>query len=250
MLDIGSLNVTTLGDGETQLIWAHGWGQDAGAFAPTAQSFAGFCASYLIDFPGFGKTPFQGVTWGTRDYADFIAQWLRTLPPGKRIWIGHSFGGRVGLQMARHYPDLINGLVLVGTAGLQRKRSMSQRLNNWMRVRTFKTMKLFVPEGPKRDRLRARFGSADYRNAGELRPSFVKVVNEDLSGIAQEITLPTLIICGERDDQAPPDISRRLNAMIKDSALHLLPGFDHYSILSDGRHQVAALIKGFIESKI
>jgi len=247
MVDIGSLNVTTLGDGETQLIWAHGWGQSGAVFAPLAQSFAGFCASYLIDFPGFGKTPFQGEAWGTRDYADFIASWIKTLPPGKKIWIGHSFGGRVGLQIAAHYPDLIAGLILIGTAGLQRKRSVPQRMNTWLRVRSFKTMKLFVPEGPKRDRLRARFGSADYRNAGILRPSFIKVVTEDLSPEARTITLPTLIICGERDDQAPPDISRRLNDMIKGSRLHLLPGFDHYSILSDGRHQVAALIKGFIE---
>lgn len=249
MTDIGTLHVTTLGSGPVQLIWAHGWGQDGGAFAPMAQSFAGFCTSYLIDFPGFGKTPFQNQTWGTRDYADYIAAWVRTLPPGKKIWIGHSFGGRVGLQMAAHYPDLIDGLVLVGTAGIPRKRSLLQRLDNWLRVRTFKFMKLFVPEGPKRDKLRARFGSADYRNAGQLRPSFVKVVNEDLSPEARMIVKPALIICGARDDQAPPDISRRLHEMIAGSAYHLLPGFDHYTILGDGRHQVAALIKGFIESK-
>jgi len=247
MADIGTLHVTTLGSGQVQLIWAHGWGQDGGAFAPTAQSLAAFATSYLIDFPGFGKTPFQGQAWGTRDYADFIAQWLQTLPAGKKIWIGHSFGGRVGIQMAAHYPGLIDGLVLVGTAGLPRRRTAFQRLDNWLRVRVFKTMKLFVPEGPKRDRLRARFGSADYRNAGVLRPSFVRVVNENLLPTAMTITRPTLIICGERDDQAPPDISQRLHKAIQGSAYHLLPGFDHYSILSDGRHQVAALIKGLIE---
>jgi len=247
MADISSLHVTTLGSGQTQIIWAHGWGQDGGAFAPMAQSFAGFCTSYLIDFPGFGKTPFQGETWGTRDYADYVARWLQTLPPGKKIWVGHSFGGRVGLQIAAHYPDLISGLILIGTAGIPRKRSALSRLNSWTRVRTFKTLKLFVPEGPKRDRLRARFGSADYRSAGLLRPSFVRVVNENLSPEAATITLPTLLICGAKDDQAPIDISTRLHELIKGSALHILPDFDHYTILSNGRHQVASLIKGFIE---
>ncbi|HEY8963103.1 MAG TPA: alpha/beta hydrolase [Alphaproteobacteria bacterium] len=250
MTDISSLHVTTLGQGPTQLIWAHGWGQDGGAFAPTAQSLAGFCTNYLFDFPGFGKTPFSGETWGTRNYADYIAQWLRTLPPGKKLWIGHSFGGRVGLQMAAHHPDLIDGLVLVGTAGIPPKRTAVQRMNNWVRVYTFKAMKLFVPEGPKRDALRARFGSADYRRAGALRPTFVKVVNENLMPEAAAIAKPTLIICGAKDDQAPPNISERLHNSIAGSAYHLLPGFDHYTILSDGRHQVAALIKGFLESKI
>jgi pimeloyl-ACP methyl ester carboxylesterase len=249
MADIGSLHVTTLGNGPTQLIFAHGWGQDGGAFAPLAQSLAGFTTCYLIDFPGFGKTPFQGETWGVGQYADHLADWVRTLPPGKKIWIGHSFGGRVGIYMIAHHADLIDGLVLIGTAGLPAK-SLWTRINRWIRIRAFKTLKLFVPEGPKRDALRQRFGSADYRNAGVLRPSFMQVVNQNLLPEAAQIRKPTLIICGEGDDQAPPDISERLHKTILGSALHLLPGFDHYSILWDGRHQVAALIKSFMESRI
>lgn len=231
-----------------QIIWAHGWGQDSSAFLPFAQSFAGMATSYLPDFPGFGQSPAPIEAWGTREYADHIAAWLKELPAGPRIWIGHSFGCRVGIQLAAHYPYLFDKMVLIGAAGLKRRRTMFQRMSQKAKVYTFKTLKAFVPEGPSRDALRARFGSADYKNAGPLRPTFVKVVSEDLSAEAEKIICPTLIICGSADTEAPPEISRRLHDKIKNSQLHILDGYDHYSILGAAKHQISAMIKGFIEA--
>lgn len=241
------MNIRQTGTGPTQVIWAHGWGQDSSAFMPFAQSFTGVATSYLPDFPGFGQTPAPETGWGTRDYADATAGWLRTLPAAPRIWVGHSFGCRVGLQIAAHYPYLFDKMVLIGAAGLKRRRTMFQRLNQQAKIYTFKTLKTFVPEGPGRDALRARFGSTDYRNAGPLRPTFVKIVSEDLSDEAERVSCPTLIVCGSKDTETPPEISERLHEKIKDSKLHILDGYDHYSILGAGRHQVAALIKTFID---
>ncbi len=242
------MNITEIGAGPVQIVWAHGWGMDNRAFAPMAMTFAAMARSFLPDFAGFGKTPLPPAPWGTRDYADSAAAWLRSLPrDGKRIWVGHSFGCRVGLQIAAHYPELIDALVLVGAAGLPRRRSLWQRLGNWARVRAFKFLKLFVPEGPKRDALRARFGSADYRNAGPLRPTFLKVIAEDLSPEAARVSCPTLIIVGADDADAPPEISRRLHGLIKNSDLHVLDGYDHHTILGPARHQVCALVKPFMD---
>lgn len=231
----------------TQIIWAHGWGQDGSAFMPFAQSFAGMATSYLPDFPGFGATPAPEGAWGTREYADHVAAWLRTLPAAPRIWVGHSFGCRVGIQLAAHYPHLFDKMVLIGAAGLKRRRTMFQRLTQQTKIYTFKTLKAFVPEGPGRDALRNRFGSSDYKSAGNMRPIFLKVISEDLSTEAERVSCPTMIVCGTRDTETPPEISERLHEKIPGSTLHLLDGYDHYSILGAGRHQVAALIKGMIE---
>jgi len=221
---------------------------DAGAFAAMANTFANMATSYLPEFPGHGQTPPPPAPWGTRDYADATAAWLQTLQPAtKRIWVGHSFGCRVALQLAAHYPNAFQGMVLIGAAGLKRKRSLANRINNALRVYTFKTLKLFVPEGPKRDALRGRFGSSDYKRAGIMRPTFVKVVSEDLTAEAAMVTCPTLIICGSRDTETPPEISRRLESLIKGSQLQILDGFDHYSILGAARHQVSSLIKNFMD---
>lgn len=240
----GSFNRTPI-----QIVWAHGWGHTGEVFMPFAQSFSAFATNYVIDFPGFGASPPPEKAWSTRDYADHIAAWLRTLPAGPRIWVGHSFGCRVGIQLAAHYPYLFDQMVLIAAAGLKRKRTMFQRLSYNTKVYTFKTLKPFVPEGPRRDALRARFGSSDYRNAGVLRDTFIKVVNEDLSAEAERVSCPSLIIVGSKDTETPPELSQRLHARIRNSKLHVLDGYDHYTILSTARHQVAGLIKGFIENE-
>ena len=241
------MNIRQIGGGPVQIVWAHGWGQDGEAFTPLAQSFGALATSYLPDFPGFGATPPPEEAWGTREYADHVAGWLRTLPAGPRIWVGHSFGCRLGIQLAAHYPYLFDQMVLVAAAGLKRKRTMFEKISYNTKVYTFKTLKTFVPEGPKRDALRAKFGSSDYRTAGVLRQSFVKIVNEDLKEEATRVSCPTLIIVGSKDTETPPEISERLNKKIPNSKLHILDGFDHYTILNAGRHQVASLIKEFMD---
>jgi pimeloyl-ACP methyl ester carboxylesterase len=108
-------------------------------------------------------------------------------------------------------------------------------------------MRAVTPEGPARDRLRERYGSADYRAAGAMRPVLVKAVNEDLSDVARRIRMPVMLVHGASDRESPPDIAARLQALIPGSRLHLLQGFDHYTILVDGRHQVTHLLGGLLE---
>lgn len=247
--DTTTPNFIELGTGPAQIIWAHGWGMDGATFAPFAQSFAAMATNYLPDFCGFGKTPEPPAPWSTKDYADSMAGWLATLPQGqKRIWVGHSFGCRVGLQLAAHHPSSFDAMVLIGPAGLKRKRPLLQKIWFWAKVYAFKTLKIFVPEGPARDRLRARFGSTDYKkSSGTMRRVLINTVNEDLSNEAAMVACPTLIICGSRDTETPPEISQRLHQKIVGSTLHILDGYDHYSVLGIGRHQVSALIKQFVE---
>jgi pimeloyl-ACP methyl ester carboxylesterase len=108
-------------------------------------------------------------------------------------------------------------------------------------------MRAMIPEGPARDRLRERYGSSDYRTAGAMRPVLVKVVNEDLSEAARRIRLPVTLVHGEADTESPPEIAARLHAMIPGSSLHLLRGFDHWTILGDGRHQVTHILGDLLE---
>ena len=75
----------------------------------------------------------------------------------------------------------------------------------------------------------------------------VKVNHEDLSDLVPQITCPVKLIYGENDDETPPEIGERLNKLIKDSEMVHLAGQDHYSVLSEGRHQVAPILKKFID---
>jgi pimeloyl-ACP methyl ester carboxylesterase len=228
------------------LIWGHGWGQSSAAFVPLAEALKPFVPSTLIDFPGFGKSTLPPASWGTAEYADAVAQWLQSQPQTQFIWIGHSFGGRVGIQLAARHPNLLAGMVLIASAGLPRQRTFLQQTRFSLRKTFFKTAKRFLREGPQLERLRRRMGSADYRSAGALRPVFNRVVSEDLTPIARKVQCPTLLIYGKEDTETPPEMGQRLQALIPRAELTLLEGFGHLNILNEGRHQVALRIRKFL----
>jgi pimeloyl-ACP methyl ester carboxylesterase len=235
-----------VGTAPLHFVWAHGWGQDHRVFVPLATALARRGTHSLVDFPGFGESPPPPSAWSTADYADAMADWLATLPRAKRIWIGHSFGCRVGLQLAARHPDAIDGLFLVAAAGLQRTRTPLQQLKIKLRVAAYKSLRFLPRLGIDTTALRAKFGSADYRNAGPMRPILVKVVQEDLTDVARGVRCPVQLVYGELDDETPPEIGHRLAKLIANASVSVLPRFDHYTILTSGAHQVQHQLERFV----
>jgi pimeloyl-ACP methyl ester carboxylesterase len=231
------------------IVWGHGWGQDWRAMAGLAESLPRFAAHMLVDFPGFGRSAAPAEAWGTEDYADAVARLIAAHRHGKKvIWVGHSFGGRVGLQLAARHGELVDGLFLIAAAGLPRRRGLVERLSYWGRVRAYKAaMRLAPILRIDQDRLRERFGSADYRAAGEMRAILVKVVNEDLTEVARRVRCPTLLLYGAEDTETPPEIGQRLSRLLPGAELSVLAGQDHYSILDQGRHLVLKRLTSFVE---
>lgn len=231
-------------------VWAHGWGQNRAAMKPLAQSLFTLGTHDFLDFPGFGTSPKPDTAWTTADYADNAAAWLSHNDTGKPVvWIGHSFGCRVGIQLASRHPGTINRMMLIAGAGLPRQRSVLEQAKFSGRVYGYKALKRLAPlAGVSQDKLRERFGSADYKAAGAMRDILIKVVNEDLSEVATGITCPVQLVYGANDTETPSNIGERLNKLIPKSELAILEGLDHYTVLDDGRHQVAKRLKALLEA--
>ncbi len=231
-----------------RFVWAHGWGQSRRALAPLAEALAGQGTHLLLDFPGFGESPPPPDAWGTADYADASAELLASRPPAaKTIWVGHSFGCRVGLQIAARHRESVSGLFLVAGAGLPRQRSLGERVRLGARVRTFKALKQAAPVlGLDVEKLRRRFGSKDYASAGEMRAILARVVSEDLSDVARQIACPAHLVYGENDTETPPEIGERLSRLMPRAELTILPRQDHYSVLAGGKHQVLKRLRDFV----
>ena len=229
-------------------VWAHGWGANRTVFLPIIESIRNFGSHILIDFPGFGETPAPSSDWGTLDYADATATFLKEQFPNKTfIWVGHSFGCRVGVQIGAKYPELFEKMLFIAGAGLPRKRSLAGAVKVKGKIYTYKALKKVAPLiGLSTEALRDRFGSADYKSAGNMRNILTKVVREDLSDVAEKISCPVKLIYGSDDVDTPPEIGERYARLIKTSEFVLINGEDHNSILDKGRHQVVKHIKQFI----
>lgn len=231
------------------VLWAHGWGQNHSCFLPLIQSLAPYGTHIALDLPGFGQAPQPPEHWGTREYADAIAAWLKEESMAPVIWVGHSFGCRIGVQLAAHHPECIKKMVLISGAGLKRKRPHLKRLFLFLRIKLFKLLKRLVPDGSFKNKIIHAFGSPDYKNSSALRHVFVRVVNEDLSESARGIKCPVTLIYGSEDTETPPEIGERYARLIQNAKLHIMDGQDHYTVLQNGRHPVIKILSNVMKDK-
>lgn len=84
-------------------------------FAPAAGDGSGDTPidAIVLDLPGFGNTPPPSVVWGTQDYADLVKDVLDECQE-RVVILGHSFGGRVALQLATALEHRVSALILSG----------------------------------------------------------------------------------------------------------------------------------------
>lgn len=238
-IDIGGIRTAHLvaqqnDDGEAVLA-LHGWGADSSLMYPVAERLAplGYRV-FMPDLPGFGQSAVPPTTWGVSDYVEFVLAYIRENQLERVYLIGHSFGGRLGLVLGAEHSGCIRKMALADSAGVPPKRSFSNRL----RLSLYKGIRGGLNKiGAKStaNRLSAwygnRYGSADYKNAGALRETFVRVVNEDLLPYAARVACPTLLFWGEKDEDTPLWQGKLLEKTIPDAGLVVYPGAGHYSYL-------------------
>lgn len=252
------LHSISLGTTGPTVVMLHGWGRSLEALRPLGELLATTYRVILVDLPGFGLSPLpseasnEGGGWDTLQYAERVKQYLDDAGIRSCILIGHSFGGRLSVQLASRFTDLVRGTILIGSHGLRRERPLAEDLRMRM-VRALGSLAKKV-DGGTGSRIFAhyfapRFGSADYKAAGELRKTLVKTVNEDLSDAARAIKGPTLLLWGRDDPQTPLDIAYKYQGLIPDCELHIFPHKGHEPFNDVGAHLMATYIERFLNKR-
>lgn len=232
------------------IVWLHGWGQNKKFMEPLGAPFKDKHNCYFLDMPGFGEAELPDCVWGSDDYADYVAKWMKKEGLDEAVFIGHSMGGKIALQMAIRHPEHTQGIVMIAASGIKRERSLGFKLRAWTLKRLAKMAGVIDAMIGTQFKIiyGNKFGSADYRAAqGIMRDILVKHVNEDLSVLAPYVMTPTLLIFGGKDTATPPESGRRYHELLKNSAYVELPDLDHYSIIQDGRPQTQNHINQFLK---
>ena len=133
--------------------------------------------------------------------------------------------------------------MLVDAAGLRKKS-----LKRWLKVKRYKFFKRKAKRNEKAKEKLALYGSSDFKTLkDELRPTFFKAINQSLDGFARRISVPTLLIYGEKDSDTPLWIAKRYRRLIKGSGLVVMDGCGHFCFLEKPKF-FAAVLKSFLES--
>lgn len=220
-----------IGDKVTVLL--HGWGANAQAVMCLSAGIAGKVIG--IDFPPFGLSNSPTRTFVLSDYTDIVVQCLKECGVNKATFIGHSFGGRVCIDIASR-TDLAEKIVLIDSAGIKPKRTIAKRINSIK----FKFAKLFKKDTKK-------YYSSDYLALDDsMKKTFANIVSFDLKHKLKHIKCDTLIIWGKDDKDTPLYMAKKLKKHIAKSELIVLDG-EHFCYL-DNLREVRLIIQSFLGS--
>ena len=242
-----------MGEGNKQVLLLHGWGCSTEHFRPIMQAMEKEYRMTVIDFPGHGKSSRPPDPWGVGDYADCVRDVMDQLGLEKCHLIAHSFGGRVSLHLAANSPERVDKMVLTGCAGLkkpqteeQKKRSQAYQKKKQQLQHLQKLPLIGKLAENALEKLRKQYGSADYNALDEeMRKTFVKVISEDLAPLLPKVQASTLLIWGEKDQDTPLWMGRKMEKEIRDAGLVVFENDDHFAYLRQWPRFVQ-VIKAFL----
>jgi len=191
------------GDAHTEqlpLVLVHGLGVSSAYWAHLQPMLAARRPVYAPDLPGFGRTTRPRGILNTAALARALADWMNAVGLTRAHLLGHSLGGPVAAEFAHHYPERVSRLILVsatiGTCGASAPHQTLGLLRDSAR------------ESPSLFPIIVR----DYLRAGIRRVIGTDIAadDEDTLATVTHLTLPLLIVRGDRDCVVPTGDTQRL----------------------------------------
>lgn len=228
-----------------------GWGNTRPTFTNIINYFKEEYTIYIIDYPGFGNSPYPNKELNIYDYANIIRDFMENLNIINPIIIAHSFGGRITTLLTGYYKERIDKLILIDIATIKPKKNIFKLIKE----KIYKFLKLLIKLLPKlkqekyKQKLLKAFGSTDYINLPQnMHNTFKNIVNKDLKEYLNYIESEALIIWGKEDNSTPIKDAHIINKLIKNSALIIYPKCKHFSYLEEP-YLTNKIIDAFINEK-
>ena len=191
------------------------------------------------DTPGAGGSSDPPESFRMPDYADALAAFIEVLDLGSPHVLGLSWGSTLALELTRRRPDLPRTLVLTGAyagwAGSLSPEEVARRLETSLRdldalpreafVRTW-VPSLFAEQTPTDVVERYVAIMAECHRDG-VRAMLTAIAEADLRTVLPKISIPTLLLYGERDARSPLAVAEEMHEAIPGSTLVVLPDVGH-----------------------
>jgi 3-oxoadipate enol-lactonase len=247
---------TTLGGGPTVLM-LHGIGGGHLSFAPQVESLA--TAGYRAvawDMPGYGHSaPIEPYTF--KGLAQSCVQLIESLQARSVILVGHSMGGMVAQEVVARRPDLVSRLVLCGTSpafgkpdGEWQREFIAQRTAPLDAGKTMADLaETLVPQmvgpGSLPEGVRLATHCMGLVRAATYRRALECIVTFDRRANLPNISVPTLLVAGEHDHNAPPAVMKKMADAIPRSSFIEMKGIGHLQNL-EAPDEFDALLLNFL----
>jgi 2-succinyl-6-hydroxy-2,4-cyclohexadiene-1-carboxylate synthase len=254
-------------EGAPILVFLHGFLGDLRDWSEIAPGLENEFRCVALDLPGHGRTPLPGhvrVDGGMQAIADWFWKTMDGLGVGSCSIAGYSMGGRLALCAALTRPERVTALAVESASpGLRSEEErlirirqdeeladrlartdFSAFLKSWCSQQMFAGIESDVERFATL--LHRRMDNNPARIGAALRVMSIGR-QPDLWGLWEKNRIPTLIICGERDEKYCA-IGHEMAALCDASRLIITPGSGHNVHYMDSKNYAASLSAFFHET--
>ncbi len=247
------LALTSAGEG-SPLVLVHGFTQTGASLVGLADRLSGTHRVMRPDLPGHGASP--PATGDLHEAARSLGATC-----GTASYVGYSLGGRVCVHLALDRPDLVTRLVLVSaTAGIEDEAGRRARraadealadriesggdeglarfLDDWLAGPLFSH--LTEEQADRSSRLANRAGGL----AGSLRHHGTGT-QQPLWGRLSELSMPVLVLAGERDERFCR-LGRRLSEAVGPNAVFAPVAGAGHAVAFERPEETARILEAFL----
>jgi len=202
-----------------------------------------------FDLPGFARSSKKNQMYSPKNFAAFINWIIKKYTKGPVYVIGHSLGGAISLYYAGTYPENLERLIIVDSAGMLNRSAFLKTfinvkpnkfldvmnipvsvIQNYIIANLESMDKDLTPESDDKS-LSSQFLRKRLYDGDPAKSAGVALLNTDFSTIIHRIQVPTLLVWGEKDPIAPLRVGRLLEWMIPGSDLRIMPDIGHSPML-------------------
>ena len=181
----------------------------------------------IIELPGHGESGGEGEEEIGR-YAGHVYSFLKTLNLTKVFLVGHSMGGAITQRLALTHPEVIKGIVLVGTgARLKVLPLILDGVKSHFEETVRKIVHFSFSRKTPSDLIERGVLDMMRNRPAVLYGDFLACDRFDVMNEVEKIKIPTLILCGDVDELTPVKYSQFLQGRIKGSRLEVLSDAGH-----------------------
>jgi pimeloyl-ACP methyl ester carboxylesterase len=228
------IHIERRGGGDPVLL-LHGIGGSADSFADQLGPFAADHTVLAWDAPGYARSADPDGPPGTAGYARAAADTVRACGPAHVV--GVSWGGVIATRLAADHPGLVRSLVLADSTRGSGRTAGKQAA---MRARPAELERLgpagfAARRGPRLVSAQAppelvqRVVTAMARSIRTPGYAYAAaaMAETDHTSLLGDLSVPVLVVVGERDEVTGVEESRAIAAAVPDARLEIIEGAGH-----------------------
>jgi 2-hydroxy-6-oxonona-2,4-dienedioate hydrolase len=165
-----------------------------------------------------------------KSFSLFIKKFIDHKKIDNTIILGNSLGGHIALYLTKHFPELVNTLVLTGSSGLYEKAmgDTYPKRGDYEYIKNKTESVFYDPKTASKEMIDNLFEVVNDRGSVLRILSLAKsAIRHNMANDLPEMKIPTCLVWGKQDNVTPPEVGEDFNKLMPNSELFWLDKCGH-----------------------